>query len=427
MLLAECDAEADGLAVGAWPDLAPCLVIGDARPEGLATYRARGGYAPGFEGEALIEAVANACLRGRGGAGFPTAIKLATLRAQPAPKFLLANGEEGEPASIKDRWLMRKRPHLVIDGALRAAEAIGAEEAIFYVSDARSAASLRAAIDELDGAGIPMWVFEVAPGYVAGEETSAVRALNGGPAKPTDKPPRPYEVGIRERPTLVANVETLANLPAIAQGMHRLPGAVLLTVTGAVDRPGLYEVPVGVRIGAVLERLALLRPGLRGVLMGGFFAGLMNDRVLELELSHDALRAAGSGLGCGAIIALGEADCPIAAAGDVMAYFARENAGQCGACFRGTPAMSKAIASLGLHRIDEAELGRLEGWSTSLRGRGACGTLDGAAQLAATIFRDFPDEIAAHRAAPCPRCQALLPAGERTRFRVHRQDEPAVP
>lgn len=420
--LSEADAAAEGLALGALPGFAPRLVV--AGEEDLAAYRARGGYAPGLVGELLIEAVAEAGLRGRGGAGFPASVKLAALRARPGPKYIIANGEEGEPSSVKDRWLMRSRPHLVIDGLLRAAEAIEAAEAFLYVSDARSATSLHGALSALGTTPVPVQVFEVEPGYVAGEETSVVRAIDGGPAKPTDKPPRPYEAGLRGQPTLVSNVETLANLPFIAghdTAAHQDGGegdSVLLTITGAVARPGLYEVPLGTMLGTVLDGLAGLRPGCRGLLMGGFFAGLLNRRALDLPIAHDTLRAAGSGLGCGAIIALGEEDCPIAAAGDVMAYFARENAGQCGACMRGTPAMSKAITSLGLGRIGDAELGKLQDWSVSLRGRGACGTLDGAAQLAATIFREFPEEVARHRGMSCPQCLALLPPGPATRFRV---------
>jgi NADH:ubiquinone oxidoreductase subunit F (NADH-binding) len=405
--LRDGDEAANGLAVGAMPGFVPRLLALDDPPPRDA----------GLTGEALIEAVEAAGLRGRGGAGFPAAVKLATLRAQPGPKYLVANGEEGEPASIKDRWLMRRRPRLVIDGALRAAEAIGAAEVVLYVSDPASAASLRAV---LGTPAIPTSIVEVAPGYVAGEETAVVRAIDGGPAKPTDKPPRPWQSGIRGRPTLVSNVETLANLPGIATGGAAWygEGSTLLTITGAVARPGLYEVPLGTRLGAVLEALAGALPGRRGVLMGGFFAGLLNRRALDLEVTHAAMRDAGSGLGCGAVIVLGEADCPVAAAGDVMAYFARENAGQCGACIRGTPAMARAIEALGLGTIDDAMLAKLRDWSVSLRGRGACGTLDGAAQLAATIFREFPEEVARHRAEACPRCRALLPAGATTRFAV---------
>lgn len=416
-------AEAGGLAVGAWPGLARRLLLQGEGREGLSAYRAGGGDAPGLAGESLIAAVAAAGLRGRGGAGFPAAIKLRAVRDRPGPRVLVANGEEGEPASIKDRWLMRRRPHLVLDGALRAAEAIGADRAVLYVSDAWAAASLDAALAEHGPTPLPISVFRVAPGYVAGEETAVVRAIDGGPAKPTDKPPRPFESGVQGRPTLVANVETLANLPSIARGEPA--DTMLLTITGAVTRPGLYEVPLGLRLGDALD-LAAPRAGMRGILMGGFFAGLLAPRARDLALTHDALRGAGSGLGCGAMIVLGEADCPVAASGDVMAYFARENAGQCGACVKGTAAMSRAIAALGLGTIEDAELAKLQGWSTSLRGRGACGTLDGAAQLAATLFREFPDEIARHRAARCDACRDLLPAKGRSRFAIERHPEPVL-
>ena len=152
--------------------------------------------------------------------------------------------------------------------------------------------------------------------------------------------------------------------------------------------------------------------------MGGFFAGLMGPRALDYEVSYPRLKEEGSGLGCGAIIVLGADDCPVAAAGDVMAYFARENAGQCGACMRGTPAMSKAIEAVGLGTAEDALIEKLKGWSVSLRGRGACATLDGAAQLAASLLHEFPDEVAAHRTHACPHCRKLLPARERTRFAV---------
>ncbi len=417
MELCEHDPNADGLAVGAYPGFTPRLVIGGGEREDLAAYRAQGGYRPGLEGEALIEAVAASGLRGRGGGAFPTARKLQAVAHRTGPKILVANGEEGEPASIKDRWLMRERPHLVLDGVLRAAAVVGADEVWLYMSDRLAEASLEKAVQELQPSAPVIRLLRVAAGYVAGEESSVVRVLNGGPAKPTDKPPRPFEIGVGGHPTFISNVETFANLPSIA--MQRAGDAsVLLTISGAVIRPGLYEVPLGVRLGDAIDQLAIAKPGLRGFLMGGFFAGLMDTRALDLTLSYDAFKSAGSGVGCGAFIALGIDDCPIAAAVDVMAYFARENAGQCGACFRGTPAMAKSITALGLGRATDADLEKLQDWSVSLRGRGACATLDGAAQLAGTIFREFPEEVRLHRGTSCPRCQSLLPAGNVTRFAV---------
>ena len=156
-------------------------------------------------------------------------------------RVVVVNGEEGEPTSVKDRWLLRTRPHLVIDGALRAASAVGAATVYVYVSDAVAAGSVRAALAELDGqlsldgGPVQIDVWQVGPGYVAGEETAAVNAINGRPAKPSEKPPRPYEEGVRGLPTLVSNAETFANLPGIAAGADAgRPDTFLLTLGGAV-------------------------------------------------------------------------------------------------------------------------------------------------------------------------------------------------
>ncbi|MFC0406848.1 NADH-ubiquinone oxidoreductase-F iron-sulfur binding region domain-containing protein [Roseomonas elaeocarpi] len=424
--LSAADPHANGLATGCYPGVTPRLMLpGDLR-EDLAAYRAAGGYAPIGDGAALIEAVEAAQLRGRGGAAFPMAVKLRSLADQHGEKYLLANGEEGEPASIKDRWLLRRRPHLVLDGVLRAAVAIGASRAILYVSDEAAARSVEAAVAELGETVVPLSLHQVEPAYVAGEETAAVRAVNGGPAKPTDKPPRPFQSGVAGRPTLVANVETLANLPFIAtEGAGRFrehgdgtgsPGTFLMTVSGACRRPGLYEVPMGVTLGQALEALTGLQGTPHGFLMGGFFAGLMGPRALEVELSYDRLRAAGSGLGCGAVVVVGPDDCPVSAAADVLAYFARENAGQCGACMRGTPAMSKVADALSRGTATAAEVEKLRGWSVSLIGRGACNLLDGAAFVAASLFREFPDEVDTHLAGRCEACASQMSNPAASRF-----------
>jgi NADH:ubiquinone oxidoreductase subunit F (NADH-binding) len=298
----------------------PGLLTAQAGRENRADYERAGGYQPGLTGADLITAVGASGLRGRGGAAFPVARKLATVAAQPGEKVVLVNGEEGEPASVKDRWLLRTRPHLVIDGALRAAEAVGARMVCLYVSDAGSAASLDAAVAELGGvrpASLPpgtpaaeLRVVKVEPSYVAGEETAAVNAVNGRPAKPSEKPPRPFEEGVHGLPTLVSNVESVANLPAISCGTAGAGQAFLLTLGGAVPRPGLYEVPFGIPLGEVTEVLGGLAGPARGYLMGGYFAGLVNSRGHGLSLDYDALKAAGTGLGCGAVTVLGPDDCP---------------------------------------------------------------------------------------------------------------------
>jgi len=251
------------IALGTYPGLRPRLMIpgGDGR-EDLNAYEQRSGYAPGLDGEPLVEAIESAGLRGRGGAAFPTGVKLRSVAGRPGPRYVVANGEEGEPASVKDRWLLRARPHLVLDGLLRAARLVDAERCYVFISDPGSVTSVSAAIDELgEGAPVPVEVVTTEPRYVAGEETAVVRAINGGPALPLDKPPRPFESGVAGGPTLVANVETLANIPWISRhgsaeyrtaGTERSPGTFLFTVSGACERPGLHEVPLGVRLGDAL-------------------------------------------------------------------------------------------------------------------------------------------------------------------------------
>ena len=401
------------LTTGAHPAVRPRLLRGQADREDRAAYEAAGGYEPGPAGPDLIDAVAASGLRGRGGGAFPAARKLAAVAGQRGEKVVVVNGEEGEPASVKDRWLLRSRPHLVIDGALRAARAVGAGSVYFYVSDAAAAVSLHAALTELDGAPADLRVHQVEPSYVAGEETAAVNAINGRSAKPSEKPPRPFEEGVHRLPTLVSNAETIASLPAIASGMADQGPSFLMTLSGAVPRPGLYEVPFGIPLGEATEVLGGLAGPARGYVMGGYFAGFLSARGHDLPLDYDALRAAGSGLGCGAITVLGADDCPVGVAALLLAYFGRENAGQCGSCFNGTAAMAGVAAALARGEAGPAEIARLAHWCAFLPGRGACATLDGAAAVTATLLREFPAEVGEHQRAACPACAAtdFLAAG----------------
>lgn len=375
----------------------PGLVLDREHRETLEEYPGGGGV----RGSALIDAAEKHGLLGRGGAAFPAGVKMRAVAERPRPRTLVANGDEGEPLAVKDRYLLRVRPHLVLDGLVRAAEAIEADRAVVYLSDELGELSVRAALAELGELPVPVDVVRIDRSYVGGEETAVVRAVNGGPALPTDKPPRPFESGVDGGPTLVLNVETLARLPAIATGTHR--DTVLVTVTGQVRRPCLREVVVGTSLSEVVEPVGTPR----GFLMGGYFAGLLGPRAMGLPLDFTALRDEGSGLGCGAVWVIGPRDCPVAAAADVMAYFDRENANQCGPCIRGTSAMAEALAELAAGTGTDARLQRLRGWSASLRGRGACGTLDGACNVVSSLLREFPALVEAHREHPCPHCAAL--------------------
>jgi NADH:ubiquinone oxidoreductase subunit F (NADH-binding) len=392
------------LIKGAYPAVRPRLVRTAPGWESREEYERRGGYQPGLEGAALVTGVAEYGLRGRGGAAFPLGRKLTAVAAQPGRHVVVVNGEEGEPASVKDRWLLRVRPHLVIDGALRAAQAVGAERVYIYASDQSAVRSVAAALAELDALPVAVETFQAESGYVAGEETAAVNAINGRPAKPSDKPPRPFEEGVASLPTLVSNVETLANLPGIAGGAAAAPPTFLMTLGGACPRPGLYEVPFGVPLGDVAQALGGLDRAPRGYLMGGYFAGFLNARGHGLPLDYDVLAAEGSGLGCGAVTVLGPDDCPVGTAALLLAYFARENAGQCGSCFNGTAAMSGVTGALARGAAGDADIQRLRSWCASLPGRGACGTLDGAVNVARSLLREFPEAVAAHLRGRCAHC-----------------------
>ncbi|WP_067668573.1 NADH-ubiquinone oxidoreductase-F iron-sulfur binding region domain-containing protein [Nocardia miyunensis] len=412
----------------AWtPDIEPRVLRTGSDVEDLTTYRASGGYRTLDSATDLLEEIRHSGLRGRGGAAFPTAIKLGSVRdahLRGSSTVLVANGEEGEPASIKDRWLLHRRPHLVLDGLRLAAAVAGARHAYVYVSDDEAAQRVDTALTELDGAGITgarIELVTVAPGYVAGEETAAIRAINGGPAKPSDKPPRPFESGVDDLPTAVSNVETLANLPFIHRhggqafretGTAGSPGTFLVTVTGGGRGPGLYELPHGIAFTDLLALHGVSPRAVRGALMGGYFSGMADRAILDATLDHESIRGLGYGLGCGAISLITD-ECPVAVAAAVLGYFDRENAGQCGSCFNGTAAMAAVVAALRDGRATDADVVRLQRWSVVLRGRGACGTLDGACNTAATLLTRFPAEITAHLNGRCPDCARQIYLADR--------------
>jgi NADH:ubiquinone oxidoreductase subunit F (NADH-binding) len=405
------------LTVAAWPGIESRLLR--EGHENYADYTNEGGYQP-VNPDDLLGEIDLSGLLGRGGAAFPLAVKVRAVRdngRRCGGAVVVANGEEGEPASIKDRWLLRHRPHLVLDGLRLAAQIAEATRAYIYVSDRPAAEAVETALAELDAAalnGLAISVVSVAPGYVAGEETAAVRVLNGGPAKPTDKPPRPFEEGVAGLPTLVSNVETLANLPFLQRhgseafrryGTSTSPGTFLATVTGAGRPPALYEIPHGVAFTDLLTLHGVPADQVRGVLMGGYFAGLINRDMLDATLDHESMRRLNSGLGCGAIAILTD-DCPVAVAASVMAYYDRENAGQCGSCFNGTAAMSAVTEALRDGLATNEDMTRLQRWSVVLRGRGACATLDGATNLAASLLVQFPQHVTRHLESGCETCQS---------------------
>ena len=288
--------------------------------ESLDAYRSAGGFsssARSLSPAQLIARVEDSGLLGRGGSFFPTATKLRLVAAQPGRHVVLVNGAESEPASKKDVSLMLLRPHLVLEGAVLAAHAVGADEIVVYLHDRRAKESIDLAKREIDQTSVrlPKLRTVVAPpSYVAGEQSAAIQWVNGRAAKPTMKPPRAHEKGVAGRPTLVQNVETLANVALIARegpdwfrsaGTSSLPGTMLVTLNGGIRRSGVYEIPTGIGLEEVLMEFGGGMPdGLQAVLPGGYFAGwLAPEQVWRgIRFDRESLSAVGAGLGANALV-----------------------------------------------------------------------------------------------------------------------------
>jgi NADH:ubiquinone oxidoreductase subunit F (NADH-binding) len=348
----------------------------------------------------LIDAIDAAGLCGRGGAGFPTARKMRAASGRRRP-IVVANGCEGEPLSRKDHTLLSLAPHLVLDGVMLAAHAIHATEAILCVHEGSSTEdSVKAALSERRGDPVPVRVAAIPPRYVASEESALINFLNTGDARPTVTPPRPTERGVRGRPTLVDNVDTLAQIAIIARTggeSYRRDHSVLITATGAVRRPGVYEVPAGTRIGEALHWAGGAGRPLQAVLVGGYGGSwLPLPAAARLPLTHSALREAGASLGVAALLALPADTCGVAETANILGYLAGESARQCGPCMFGLPAIAGDFAELAAGGAAPGTLDRLHRRLSVIPGRGACAHPDGAVRLAASALRVFGADIAAH-------------------------------
>jgi NADH:ubiquinone oxidoreductase subunit F (NADH-binding) len=359
----------------------------------------------------LIAAVEASGLRGRGGASFPTGTKLRAVAAQRRRPVVVVNAAEAEPVSGKDRVLLGYVPHLVLDGAAAAAAAIGARDAIVAVNE-RATSELDAvarAIEEraarrLDGR-VSFRVATVPARFVVVEETALVSAVDGGRGNPTLKPPLPFERGVRGAPTLVQNAETLAHLALIARfgpewfravGTLAEPGSCLVTVSGAIQRPGVYEVALGTPLTTLVANAGGLTEAPQAFLVGGYFGTWVTAAAARsLALSAEGLRPAGASLGAGAIVVLPESACGVAETARVARYLAGESAGQCGPCVFGLDAIAGALEQLARgERIDVRP--RLARWLEQVKGRGACRHPDGAARLVGSALAVFAPEIARH-------------------------------
>ena len=383
----------------------------DGRAESLDAHLARLGGVPRDAVAAdLIGTIEASGLLGRGGAGFPVGRKWRALAQRPSGRaVVVVNGAEGEPASFKDRILMAHRPHLVIDGAMLAADAIGADEIVFYIGVEHAAAgrAIAAALDERWGEHrCPTRIVSAPIGYVAGEASAAVHFIDTGDARPTTTPPRVSERGVGGAPTLVQNVESLAYAALIARsgerwyrsvGRYATCGTALVTVTGAVPEPGVREIEFGTTIGEVATAAGARADAIGAVVVGGYFGTWARvEDAWNLPLDPTVMQASGLTFGCGIVGLLPAQVCGVSATADIMAFLARESAGQCGPCVHGLRAIGDATRRVADGRADRDDVGHIERWTTLIKGRGACHHPDGAAQLMVSALNVFGDEFIHH-------------------------------
>jgi NADH-quinone oxidoreductase subunit F len=397
--------------------------VGRIDPTSLADYRAQGGYralarAMQMGSEKVIREVADSRLLGRGGAAFPTARKWeAVAKAPNRPHYLVCNADESEPGTFKDRVLLEEDPFNLIEAMSIAAFATGCEQGYIYLRGEYPLAKQRLenAMDQARAAGLlggrilaAEWSFELeirrgAGAYICGEETALFNSIEGFRGEPRSKPPFPVTAGLFGMPTVINNVETFANIPDIvldggaefaSRGTKDSTGTRLFCLSGSVQRPGLYEVPLGTALGALLEMAGGVpeNRSLRGILLGGAAGGFVGPDDLRLPLSFEATRAAGATLGSGAVIVFDDSVDLHDVLLRIAAFFREESCGQCVPCRVGTVRQEEALQRIlrrGATAASREELLALSEIAQAMRDASICGlgqTAGSAVQSALTRF-----------------------------------------
>ncbi|MGE4619395.1 MAG: NADH-quinone oxidoreductase subunit NuoF [Planctomycetota bacterium] len=394
----------------------------------LEFYKAQGGYREADKAlnktdpDDLIELVKSANLRGRGGAGFPTGVKWGFVpKSSEKPKYLVVNADESEPGTFKDRVIMEKNPHVLLEGILICCKAVNIETAYIYIRGEFVFATrrLQEAIDEAYEAGIlgdnclgsgvkiDVTVHRGAGAYICGEETGMLTSLEGDRGQPKLKPPFPAIEGVFGCPTVVNNVETLGNLPYILEigpeayrqiGPEKSPGPKLFCVSGHVEKPGTFELPMGVSLRTLIdEHAGGIWKGrkLKAVIPGGSSAHVLTADECDVAMDIESLSAAGTMLGSAGVIVMDDSTCMVDALVNVMRFYHHESCGQCTPCREGTGWLEKIV-----HRISHGE-GRMEDLELILDvcdrmvGKTICALADAAAFPAQSFVTKFRDDFVA--------------------------------
>ena len=387
-------------------------LVTTASPEAPTGTRRLLGPAPGSPvphlSTAELVALAEATgLTGRGGAGFPTARKIAGITGRGP--VVVGNAMEGEPLSSKDAVLLQHAPGLVIDGLSLVAAALGAERVVLATGpEVPSALAAEAA------RGTRVEVLDLRGGFVAGQESALVSQVDGGPAIPRDPLVPVYRRGVAGRPTLVLNAETLAHLALAArhgagwfreQGTAADPGTFLSTVTGSgpsvLTRPGVLEVGRGTPLSAVLDAAGVRRDRVRAVLVGGYHGAWVPGDALDVRLTREDLARFGATPGAGVVHVLDRDTCPLARSADVAAYLAGQSARQCGPCVNGLPRMAETLRRLAVPGARRDLVPEVERVAALASGRGACAHPDGTVRFVASTLRTFADHVEQHHRGDC--------------------------
>lgn len=387
----------------------PCRLLA-AAGHAHAGHTALLGPLPELTTGELVELAATSGLSGRGGAAFPTGRKLASLVTARRP-VVIGNAAEGEPASSKDHLLLEHVPHLVLDGLLLAARTLGAGETYLYGPAALLSGPVRRAVAQRRDAHA-VGLVAAPDAFVSGQDTAVVAAVAGGPALPRSNPPPTYVSGVRGHPTLVQNVETLAHLALIARfgarwfrllGSEEEPGTRLHTVSGAVRRPGVYELPGGAPLADALAAAGGPSEPLQALLVGGYHGGWVpwNAVTRALPMSRTALGEYDAAPGAGVVIALPDRRCGVRAGADIAAYLAGENAGQCGPCRNGLPALAELLGRLADGQAGTGARAELDRLMHLVDGRGVCSHPTGTARQIRSTLRTFDAEVESHLAGRC--------------------------
>ncbi len=398
-------------------------------PWTLASYRERGGYEAWEEvlrkqtpREEIIEIIKSSGLRGRGGAGFPTGLKLSFMpRDAAGQKYIVCNSDESEPGTFKDRDILRFNPHQVIEGMALAGYAIGATVGFNYIrgeyhepwqrfesalDEAREAGLLG---NDLLGSGIEFELHSQrgAGAYICGEETALLESLEGKKGQPRFKPPFPAQVGAFGKPTTINNTETLASIPPIIRngpdwfakiGVENSGGTKIYSVSGHVNRPGNYEVPMGIPFRDLLTLAGGMQDGrtLKAVIPGGSSVPVVPaDAIMECTMDYEGLTNVGSALGAGSVIVMDETTCMVEVLERISYFYFAESCGQCTPCREGTGWLYRMIKRIRSGEGTHQDLDRLKSVADRIEGRTICALGDAAAWPVQSFLKHFRHEFEA--------------------------------